>query len=136
MSSEYVTIVEAHDHIEKEKINPIAKIIKDNKNKKLSFLQILIKTCNCTLNKKHQYITDPAGRIIKISQLFECLGVITTGSVRCIKCKEPVDWDVLPYHFEDHKLSLDQIYKLFLSNFQDFQYTNGHFWEAGVKIVV
>ena len=136
MSSEYVTIVEAHDHNEKEKINPIAKIIKDNKNKKLSFLQILIKTCNCTLNKKHQYITDPAGRIIKISQLFECLGVITTGDVRCVICKEPIGWDVLPYHFEDHRLSLDKICKLFERNFTNWEYTNGQFRYLGEKIVV
>ena len=136
MSSEYVTIVEAHDHSEKEKINPIAKIIKANKNKKLSFLQILIKTCNCTLNKKHQYITDPAGRIIKISQLFECLGVTTTGAVRCPICKEPTEYDILPYHFEDHGLSLDKICKLWERNFTEWGYTNGQFWYLGEKIVI
>ena len=136
MSSEYVTIVEAHDHSEEEKINPIAKIIKDNKNKKLSFLQILVKACNCTLNKKHQYITDPAGRIIKTSQLFECLGVITTGVVRCVICKEPIEYDILPYHFEDHGLSLDKICKLWERNFTEWGYTNGQFWYLGEKIVI
>ena len=130
-----VTIVDVHEGKE-ERINPIAKIIKQNKNKKLSFLDVLVKACNCKLNKKHQYITDPAGRIIKISQLFECLGVITTGGVRCIIFKEPIEWDILPYHFEDHDLSLDKICKLFKRNFTDWQYTNGQFWYLGEKIAI
>jgi len=137
MCSEYVTIVEAHDHGDQKKIqNPIAKIIKANKNKSLSFLQVLVNACNCKLNKRHGYITDVAGKIIKISQLFSYLGVITTGDVRCVKCREPVSWDILPYHFNDHKLSLQKIEKLFDSNFQDFDYTDSNFWYQGEKIAV
>ena len=105
-------------------INPIAQIIKANKSKSQSFLQCLIRACNCTLNKKHQYITDPAGRIIKPSQLFEYLGVITTGGVKCVICRETIEYDLLPYHFADHKLSLNTICKLFDRNFQDFEYRN------------
>lgn len=136
MSSEYVTIVEAHDHSEKEKINPIAKIIKDNKKQGLSFLGILVKACNCKLNKKHQYITDPAGKVIKVSQLFDYLGVITTGPVRCVICREVVEYDLLPYHFEDHKLSLTKICKLWERNFTDWGYENSEFRYLGERIAI
>ena len=132
--SERTLIVESTQFGNKPKpIHVIAQIIKQNKNKKLSFLDLLIRVCNCKLNKKHQYITDPAGRVIKVSQLFECLGIITTGPVRCI-CKDLTDWDILPYHFEDHRFSLDKICKLFERNFTDWQYTNGQFRYLGEKI--
>ena len=130
-----MTIVDVHEGKE-ERINPIAQIIKQNKNKKLSFLDLLIKACNYKLNKKHQYITDPAGKVIKISQLFDCLGIITTGPVRCVICKEPIDWDILPYHFEDHRLSLDKICNLFERNFTDWGYQNSEFTYLGEKIAI
>ena len=135
--SERTIIVESTQFGNKPKpIHVIAQIIKQNKNKKLSFLEILVKACNCTLNKKHKYITDPAGRVIKISQLFECLGVISTNAIRCIICKEPIEYDVLPYHFEDHRLSLDKICNLFERNFTDWEYTNSQFRYLGEKIAI
>ena len=117
-----------------ERINQISQIIKANKDKKITFLQVLVNACHCTLNKKHNYILDNASRMIKPSQLFEYLGVVITGGVRCIICKEPIEYDILPYHLEDHKLSLDNISKLFEMNFQDFNFTNNQFYYLGEKI--
>ena len=136
MSSEYVTIVEAHDHSEKKQINPIAKIIKDNKKQGLTFLEILVKACNCTLNKKHGYILDNADRVVKISQLFEYLNIVTSGGIRCPKCLGIVSFDLLPYHFEDHNFNLNQICKLWERNFLDWQYQNSEFRYLGEKIAI
>jgi len=126
--------VPARDPSKHKRINVIAQIIKQNKNKKLSFLEVLVKACNCSLNKKHNYILDNASRMIKPSQLFEYLGVVITGGVRCLICKESIEYDILPHHLEDHGLSLAKICKLFEMNFQDFDFTNNQFSYLGEKI--
>ena len=115
-------------------INPIAQIIKANKNKKLSFLEVLVKACNCSLNSKHNYILDNASRMIKPSQLFSYLGVVITGGVKCVICRETIEYDLLPYHFEDHKLSLDIIGKLFDRNFTEWEYRNSQLTYLGETV--
>lgn len=134
--SEFASIIPARDPNKHKRINPIVQIIKQNKNKKLSFLEVLVKACNCTLNKKHNYILDNASRMIKPSQLFEYLNVITTGGVRCVICREAVEYDLLTYHFEDHKLSLDKICTLWERNFTDWEYQNSEFRYLGEKIAI
>ena len=135
--SERTIIVESTQFGNKPKpIHVIAQIIKQNKNKKLSFLEILVKACNCTLNKKHGYILDNADRVVKISQLFEYLNIVTTGGVRCPKCLGTVSFDLLPYHFEDHNFNLDQICKLWERNFTDWGYQNSEFTYLGEKIAI
>ena len=135
--SERTIIVESTQFGNKPKpIHVIAQIIKQNKNKKLSFLEILVKACNCTLNKKHNYILDNASRMIKPSQLFEYLNIITAGGVRCVICRAVVEYDLLPYHFEDHKLSLDKICIMWERNFTDWEYQNSKFRYLGEKIAI
>jgi len=126
---EAVTIVEAVSS-ESKQINPIAAALKG----KGTALEQLVKACNCTLNKKHGYITDTAGRVIKISQLFEYHGITTTGNVRCPKCFEPVSYDLLFYHFDDHKFSTEKIRNLFTRNFNQWSFYNGKFTYMGEDI--
>ena len=128
--SEFVTIVEATG-TESKQLNPIAAVLK---GKKGSALDHLVKACNCKLNKRHGYITDMAGNVIKISQLYEYLGINTTGAVRCPKCLEPVSYDLLFYHFEDHKMSIETVYKLFLNNFTSWEYNNSTYRYLGEPI--
>ena len=133
--SESMTIVERTQFGKKPKpIHPIVQAIKQNKKQGRSFLECLIRACNCTLNKKHGYILDNASRMIKPSQLFEYLNVVTTGGVRCVICKEPIEWDILPYHLEDHNLSLDKICNLWERNFTEWDYQNSEFSYLGEKI--
>ena len=130
--TEYVTIVEATETKSKQ-LNPIAAVLK---GKKGSALECLVKACNCKLNKSHGYITDIAGNVIKISQLFEYLGIVTTGAVRCPKCLEPVSYDLLLYHFEDHGFKIDKIYDLFKRNFNQWDYHNSTFTYLGSDIEI
>jgi len=128
---ESVTIVDAVDN-ESNQVNPIAEALKG----KGDALELLVKACHCKLNKKHRYITDVAGRVIKISQLFEYFGIITTGDTRCPKCFEPVSYDLLFYHFDDHKFTLEKIRDLFRRNFNQWSYTNGKFTYMGEDIEI
>ena len=130
--SEYATIVEATETKSKQ-LNPIAAVLK---GKKGSALECLVKACNCNLNKRHGYITDIAGRVIKISQLFEYYGINTTGSVRCPKCLEPVSYDLLLFHFEDHGFKLEKIYDLFRRNFNQWSYRDSKFTYQGEDIEI
>ena len=134
--NEFAVEIPARDPSKHKRINPIAQIIKANKNKKLSFLEVLVKACNCTLNSTHNYILDNASRMIKPSQLFSYLGIVITGGVRCVICREVVEYDLLPYHFEDHKLSLDKICKLWERNFTDWGYENSEFRYLGERIAI
>ena len=130
--SEFVTIVEATG-TESKYLNPIAAVLK---GKKGSALEHLVKACNCKLNKQHGYITDQAGRVIKISQLFEYMGIVTTGDVRCPKCLEPVSYDLIFYHFDDHNIKIDKIYDLFRRNFNQWNYHDSRFTRNGEDITI
>lgn len=130
--TEYVTIIEATDTGSKQ-LNPIAAALK---GKKGSALEHLVKACNCKLNKQHGYITDQTGNVIKISQLFQYMGIITTASVRCPKCLEPVSYDLLFYHFDDHKFSIEKIYDLFRRNFNQWNYHDSRFTYLGEDISI
>jgi len=123
----------------KHQTNPIAKIFQKHKKSTHSPLEILAKNCNVSINKKHGYLLDnTTGNIIKPSQLFEYNGLSTTGNVRCPlpDCLEPVSWDLILWHFEDHNLSLDKVSKLFDREFHLWQQQNGSFWYLGEKIAV
>ena len=130
--SEYVTIVEATE-TESKQLNPIAAILE---GKKGSALDHLVRASNCKLNKRHGYITDMAGNVIKISQLFEYYGINTTGAVRCPKCHEPVSYDLLFYHFDDHGFKIDKIYDLFKRNFNQWSYNDSRFTYMGEDIEI
>ena len=130
--SEFVTIVEATE-TESKQLNPIAAILE---GKKGSALEHLVKASHCKLNKSHGYITDMAGNVIKISQLFEYYGINTTGSVRCPKCLEPVSYDLLFYHFEDHGFKINKIYDLFKRNFNQWSYNDSRFTYMGEDIEI
>ena len=131
--SEFASIIPSRDPNKHKRINPIAQIIKQNKNKKLSFLEVLVNACHCTLNKKHGYILDNASRMIKPSQLFEYLNILTTGGVRCV-CLETVEYDLLTYHFSDHGFSLDTICKLFERNFTEWNYRDSKITYLGEPV--
>ena len=130
--SEFVTIVEATE-TESKQLNPIAAILE---GKKGSALEHLVKASHCKLNKSHGYITDIAGRVIKISQLFEYHGINTTGAVRCPKCLVPVSYDLLFYHFDDHGFKLEKIYDLFRRNFEQWSYRDSKFYWQGSVIEI
>ena len=130
--SEYVAIVEATETKSKQ-LNPIAAVLK---GKKGSALECLVKASHCKLNKSHGYITDIAGNVIKISQLFEYHGIITTGGIRCPKCLEPVSYDLLFYHFDDHGFKLEKIYDLFRRNFEQWSYRDSKFYWQGSVIEI
>jgi len=130
--SEFVTIVEATE-TKSGQLNPIAAVLQ---GKKGSALEHLVKACNCKINKKHGYILDVAGRVIKVSQLFEYMGIITTGDVRCPKCQEPVSYDLLFYHFDDHNFKIDFIYDLFRRNFNQWNYHDSRFTYLGEDITI
>ena len=130
--SEYATIVEATETKSKQ-LNPIAAILK---GKKGSALECLVKASHCKLNKSHGYITDIAGRVIKISQLFEYHGIITTGGIRCPECLESVSYDLLFYHFEDHGFKIEKIFDLWKRNFNQWSYHNSTFTYLGEDIEV
>ena len=130
--SEYTTIVEAIETKSKH-LNPIAAVLK---GKKGSALECLVKACNCKLNKRHGYITDQAGRVIKISQLFEYMGIITTSGVRCPECLEPVSYDLLFYHWDDHGFKIEKIFDLFRRNFEQWSYRDSKFYWQGSVIEI
>ena len=130
--SEFVTIVEATE-TESKQLNPIAAILE---GKKGSALEHLVKASHCKLNKSHGYITDMAGNVIKISQLFEYYGINTTGAVRCPECLEPVSYDLLLYHFEDHGFKINKIYDLFKRNFNQWSYHDSRFTYMGEDIEI
>ena len=130
--SEFVTIVEATG-TESKQLNPIAAALK---GKKGSALEHLVRACNYTLNKQHGYITDQAGRVVKISDLFEYLGINTTGAVRCPECLEAVSYDLLFYHFEDHGFKIEKIYDLWKRNFNQWDYHNSTFTYLGEDIEI
>jgi len=138
--SEFVTIVPAKI-IGSQKVvqHPIGQIFQKNKDSKLSPLSILAKSCNCSINKKHGYIMDlSSGNVIKPSQLFSYFGVNTVSAVRCPfpKCNEPISWDLLLWHFEDHKLSLKKLASLFSRYFYDWEFHDSDFWFKGEKITL
>jgi len=128
--SEYVETVEATGQ-ESKQLNPIAAVLK---GKKGSALEHLVKSCNCTINKQRGYITDVAGNVILISQLFEWHGINTTGPVRCPKCFEPVSWNLLLYHFDDHNMKIDKIYDVFKRNFYQWSFYDMKFTYLGSDI--
>jgi len=130
--NEAVTIVPATHQVRKQN-NPIAAALR---GKKGSALEHLVKACNCTLNKKHGYITDVAGNVIKISQLFEYNGIITTGNFRCPKCSESVSYDLLFYHFDDHKIGIEKICDLFERNFYQWEFYDMKFSYRGEDIEI
>lgn len=139
MCSEFVEIVEAQTIGGKPQINPIAKIFQKHKKSTHTPLEILAKDCNVSINKKHGYLLDnTTGSIIKPSQLFEYNGIITTGNVRCplSDCLEPMSWDLILWHFEDHKLNLDKVSKLFEREFHQWEQYDGGFRYQGDKIAV
>jgi len=132
--NEALTVVPSENYGDPKKtMNPIAAILK---GKKGSALEHLVNASHCKLNKQHGYITDVAGNVIKISQLFEYHGIITTGAVRCPQCFETVTYDLLFYHFDDHKFSIDKIYDLFKRNFEQWRYYDGRitYLEQDIKI--
>lgn len=131
--NEFAVEMPARDFNKHKRINPIAQIIKQNKNKQLSFLEVLVNACHCTLNKKHGYILDNASRMIKPSQLFEYLGVVITGGIRCV-CRETVEYDLLPYHFSNHGFSLDTICKLFERNFTEWDFRDSKITYLGEPV--
>ena len=130
MQSEFVEIIEA-TQATPQAINPIARVLE---GKKGSPLEHLVKSCHCTLNKKRGYITDVAGKIIHVSQLFQYHGYVTTGETRCPKCKEGVSWDLILFHFEDHGLKIEKVCQLFKRNFDQWSYNDSRFSYMGEPI--
>ena len=130
-----VEIVEATS--DQKTINPIARILQSSKKSTHTPLEILAKDCNCSINKKHGYIINNiTGLFITPKMLFEYQGLASHGNVRCplSNCLEPMSWDLLLYHFEDHKLSLDKVTKLFAREFHLWEQNDGQFWYRGEKI--
>jgi len=130
-------IIEAIDIGEKKTINPIAKILQKNKKSNQTPLEILAKSCNCSINKKHGYIiNNVTGLFITPRMLFECQGMSSVGNVRCPldNCLEPMSYDQLLYHFEDHKLSLNKVYDLFKREFHLWDFHDSAFRYQGDKI--
>jgi len=130
MESVFVTEKEAIEP-KSQAVNPIARVLQ---GKKGSALEHLVKSCGCKLNKKYNYITDTAGQVIKVSQLFAYHNVGVQGGTRCPKCKEVVSWDLILYHFEDHKMDIKTIYKLFLNDFDQWSYFDSRFTWMGEPI--
>ena len=121
----------------KSPINPIAKILQRNKKSNQTPLEILAKSCNCSINKKHGYIiNDATGLFITPKMLFEYQGMNSAGNIRCPidNCLEPVSYDQILYHLEDHKLSLDKVSKLFEREFHLWEQYDGGFRYLGDKI--
>ena len=130
-----VEIVEAHS--DNKTINPIASILQRHKKSTHTPLEILVKDSNCSINKKHGYIINNAtGLFITPKMLFEYQGLPSHGNVRCPlpKCLEPVSWDLLLYHFEDHELSLAKVSDLFSRNFTSWDYNDSKFRYLGEPI--
>ena len=120
-------------------IDPIVKALQGNP--KLSTIEKLVRSAGCKLVKPYGFILENSGKVVTISQVINYYGINTTGSVRCPICKDVFTWDVLFYHLEEkyqsgHKLKPNEITKLFERRWYNWQYTNGHFWDAGEKIVV
>ena len=131
------TVIPAHDIGGKPQMNPIAKILQRNKKSTHTPLEILAKDCNCSVNKKHGYIKNNiTGLFITPKMLFEYQGLASHGNVRCplSNCLEPMSWDLLLYHFEDHKLSLDKVSKLFAREFYRWEYQDSKFRYLGERI--
>lgn len=110
-------------------------------NPKLSTIEKLVKSAGCKLVKPFGFILENSGKVVTISQVINYYGINTTGAVRCPICKNVFTWDVLLYHLEEkyqsgHKLKPNEITKLFERRWYNWQYTNGHFWERGEKIVI
>ena len=123
----------------KHQINPIAQILQTSKKSKHTPLEILAKSCNVSINKVHGYLVDnTTGSMIKPSQLFEYHGVANAGNIRCPlpDCREPMTYDFILWHFEDHKLSLGQVCDLFKRDFHLWEQHDGSFWYLGDKIAV
>ena len=130
-------IIEAVDIGSKHSINPIAKILQEHKKSNQSPLEVLAKSCNVSINKKHGYLQDNStGHMIKPSQLFEYHGVSIAGNVRCPlpDCLKPMPYDFILWHFEDHNLSLNQVCDLWKREFHLWEQNNGQFWYLGDKI--
>ena len=132
-------IIEAVDIGGKKTINPIAQILQKHKKSTHTPLEILAKDCNVSINKKHGYLQDNStGSMIKPSQLFAYQGIPIAGNIRCPlpDCLEPMPYDFILWHFEDHGLSLNQVGDLFKKEFHLWEQHDGQFWYRGEKINV
>jgi len=120
-------------------IDPIVNALKSNP--KLSTIEKLVKSAGCKLVKPFGFILENSGKVVTISQVINYYGINTTGSVRCPICKDVFTWDVIFYHLENsyqsgHNLKPNKITDLLTRKFYNWGYHNGHFWDAGEKIVV
>ena len=120
-------------------IDPIVKALKSNP--KLSTIEKLVNFAGCKIVKPFGLILENSGKVVTISQVINYYSINTTNSVRCPQpnCNEVLTWDVILYHLEQnynsgHKLKPSEITKLFERRWYNWEYRNGHFWEAGEKI--
>jgi len=139
--SEYVTVVPSEDYGDpKKQIHMINRFLSKHTKSKLSVLEIIAKDNGCTIVKDHKFIIDCAGRMILPGQLMEAYGLVNTGGVRCVICKDILDWNTMLAHLQDgfgehgHKLTTKDTIKLFARNFYDWSWHNSTFTYRGENI--
>ncbi len=129
--SEFVTEVPAQDFSETKQVDEITRALKHGREKD-SCIDRLVKASGCTLVKPYGFILDNAGNVVTISQLFNFLGINTTGPVRCSKCYEIFTWSEILFHLEfsyksGHNMKLKDITKLFQDKWYNWRWYNGKF---------
>lgn len=131
--SEYVTIVPEQDNGDSNRVDEITRALKHGSQKD-TCIEKLVKSSGCTLVKPFGFILDNAGNVVTIKQLFEHLGVNTTGPVRCpyTNCAEVLTWDEIIFHLEQnyksgHNMNLKEITKIFEEKFYNWVWRNNEF---------
>jgi len=138
--NEFATEVPAQNYGSSSKtVDPIVQALRSNP--KLSTIEKLVKAAGCKLVKKpYWFILENSGKVVTVSQVINYYGINTTSSVRCPICKDVFTYDLILFHLENssqsshRNLKPNEITKLFERRWYNWDYHNGHFWEAGEKI--
>ena len=138
--SENVTISPSVDMGDpKNKIHFINRFLSKHTKSKLSVLEIMARDNGCKIIPKHNFIIDCAGRMILPGQLFESYNILNTDGLRCVICKNVLDWNTILAHLQGnfqhgHNLSTHDTIKLFGREFYSWDYRNSKFSYRGEDI--
>jgi len=123
----------------KKQIHFINRFLSKHAKSKQSVLELMSKDNGCKIIKPQNWIMNPAGSLIHPGQLFEAYNVSNSSGVRCVICKDVLDWNTILEHLQGsynkgHKLSTEKTIKLFAREFYNWNYRDSKFTYRGEDI--